>query len=137
MNSRHGPRAAAKGRGNAMEIVIAAVVVALGLAAGLVIAAGVLAKRAPGVASATAVTTPAKRVPAARPPTAERTEDGRAAERLHAREEALEQRQADVAERERRMSAREQEIDEVRDKAVRALERASGMSASQAKAMLL
>src|SRR6185436_10137209 len=121
MNSRRSPRAAAKGRGNAMEIVIAAVVVALGLAAGLVIAAGVLVKRAPD----------------ARKATAERTEDGRADERLHAREEALEQRQAEVAAREQRMAAREQEIDEVRDKAVRALERASGMSASQAKAMLL
>ena len=120
-----------------MEIVIAAVVVALGLAAGLVIAAGVLAKRAPGVATATAATAPVKRAPDARKATAERTEDGRADERLHAREEALEQRQADIAQREQRMAAREQEIDEVRDKAVRALERASGMSASQAKAMLL
>jgi ribonuclease Y len=120
-----------------MEIVIAAVVVALGLAAGLVIAAGVLAKRAPGVATATTAAAPAKRAPTARPAPAERTEDGRAEERLHAREEALEQRQADVTERERKMAAREQEIDGVREKAVRALERASGMSASQAKAMLL
>jgi len=120
-----------------MEIVIAAVVVALGLAAGLVIAAGVLAKRAPGVATATTATAPVKRAPDARKATAERTEDGRAAERLLAREEALEQRQAEIAERERRMASREQEIDGVREKAVRALERASGMSASQAKAMLL
>jgi ribonucrease Y len=120
-----------------MEIVIAAVVVALGLAAGLVIAAGVLAKRAPGVATATTATAPVKRARTDRKATAERTEDGRADERLLAREEALEQRQADIAERERRMSAREQEIDGVREKAVRALERASGMSASQAKAMLL
>ena len=120
-----------------MEIVIAAVVVALGLAAGLVIAAGVLAKRAPGVATATAATAPVKRAPDARKATAERTEAGRADERLHAREEALEHRQADVAQREQQMAAREGEIDEVRNKAVRALERASGMSASQAKAMLL
>jgi ribonuclease Y len=120
-----------------MEIVIAAVVVALGLAAGLVIAAGVLAKRAPGVATATTAPTPAKRAPDARKATAERIEDGRADERLLAREQALEQRQVEVTERERRMSAREQEIDQVREKVVRALERASGMSASQAKAMLL
>src|SRR5215213_2274774 len=121
-----------------MEIVIAAVVVALGLAAGLVIAAGVLAKRSPGVASATTATAPARRPADARPPTAaSRPEAARTDERLVAREESLAQRQAEIAERERRMAAREQEIDEVREKAVRALERASGMSASQAKAMLV
>src|SRR3954469_9897177 len=42
--------AAPKGRGNDMEIVIAAVVVALGLAAGLVLAASLLARRAPALA---------------------------------------------------------------------------------------
>jgi ribonucrease Y len=120
-----------------MEIVIAAVVVALGLAAGLVVAAGVLAKRAPGVATATTATAPAKRAPTDRKVTAQRTEDGRADERLHAREQALEHRAAEIAERESRMAAREREIDAVREKAVRALERASGMSASQAKAALL
>src|SRR5262245_9072101 len=102
MNSRRCPRAAAKGRGNAMEIVIAAIVVALGLAAGLVIAAGVLAKRAPGVATATAATAPATRPADDRKATAARPDTGRAEERLLAREEALEQRQTDVAERERK-----------------------------------
>jgi ribonuclease Y len=58
-------------------------------------------------------------------------------ERLLAREEALEKRQNEVAEREQRMAERERDIDGVRDKTVRALERASGLSASQAKALLL
>jgi ribonuclease Y len=116
-----------------METVIAAVVVALGLAAGLVIAARVLAARAPGLGTAGTS-------PPADPPHTERTarrpapaDDGR----LHAREEALEKRQAEIAERERRMAARESEIDDVRQKTVRALERASGLSASQAKALLM
>jgi ribonuclease Y len=120
-----------------MEIVIAAVVVALGLAAGLVIAAGVLAKRTPSVASATRAKATAPRPADDRKASADRAEASRLEERLLAREDVLERRQAEVAERERRMAAREQEIDEVRDKTVRALERASGMSASQAKALLL
>jgi ribonucrease Y len=116
-----------------METVIAAVVVALGLLAGLVIAARVLASRAPGTGTANSG-------PKADPPHTELSamppspvDDGR----LVAREDALEKRQDEIAERERRMAAREAEIDEVRDKAVRALERASGLSASQAKAILL
>jgi ribonucrease Y len=119
-----------------METVIAAVVVALGLAAGLVIAASVLAKRAPGLGVAGAR-------PKARPAAPEShtgpapAEVSRIEERLLAREEALEKRQTEVSERERRMAEREQEIDHVRDKTVRALERASGLSASQAKALLL
>jgi ribonucrease Y len=120
-----------------MEIVIAAVVVALGLAAGLVVAAGVLAKRSPGVATATAVKAPHAKPRDDRKATAAPADAGRLEERLLAREEALEQRQTEVSERERRMAAREQEIDGVRDKTVRALERASGLSASQAKALLL
>src|SRR5215208_4113436 len=113
-----------------MEIVIAAVVVALGLAAGLVIAAGIMAKRAP----ATSVKAPAAKPAEDRKAAAERAAAG---ERLVAREEAIEQRQSEVAERERHLAEREQEIAEVRGKAVRALERASGLSASQAKALLL
>jgi ribonuclease Y len=115
-----------------MEIVIAAVVVALGLAAGLVIAAGVLAKRAPGVATAT-TKAPAKppAAPAVTPQKSPNADDTRATERL------LEKRLAEVADRERRLRDRERQIDETRDKAVRALERASGLSASQAKALLL
>jgi ribonuclease Y len=117
-----------------METVIAAVVVALGLAAGLVIAARVLASRAPGLGTAT--TAPkadaphTEQRPARRPAAAD---DGR----LAARAEALEKRQEEVAERERRLAARESEITQVKEKTVRALERASGLSASQAKALLL
>jgi ribonucrease Y len=122
-----------------MEIVIAGVVVGLGLAAGLVIAAGVLAKRAPGIAAAAA--TPVKARPPA-PPTVERSvapppPDPATQERLTAREEGLDKRAADLATREQAMAQREGQIDEVREKAVRALERASGLSASQAKALLL
>jgi ribonuclease Y len=116
-----------------METVIAAVVVALGLAAGLVVAARVLASRAPEPGTADAG-------PKSDPPHTEQSpiptspaDDGR----LLARKEALEKRQDEIAERERRVTAREAEIDEVRGKAVRALERASGLSASQAKAILL
>src|SRR5215213_8413557 len=103
-----------------MEIVIAAVVVALGLAAGLVIAAGVLAKRSPGVASATTATAPARRPADARPPTAaSRPEAARTDERLLAREESLAQRQAEIAERERRMAAREEETKRDAERRVR------------------
>jgi hypothetical protein len=58
-----------------MEIVIAGVVVGLGLAAGLVIAAGVLAKRTPGAAIAAS---PAKVRPPA-PPAVVDDKAGRAA----------------------------------------------------------
>jgi ribonuclease Y len=123
-----------------MEIVIAAVVVALGLAAGLVVAAGILAKRAPGVATAAR---PAK-APAPAPTAkddaeaaARRAEAGRIEQRLLAREESLEARAAELAERERAVAARDAELGEIRDKTVRQLERASGLSASQAKALLL
>src|SRR4051812_39195659 len=115
-----------------MEIVIAAVVVALGLAAGLVVAAGVLAKRAPGVATATPAAPPRPSVaPAVIPQKPANSDDSRAAERL------LEKRLAEVNDRERRLGDRERAIEETREKAVRALERASGLSASQAKALLL
>jgi ribonucrease Y len=122
-----------------MEIVIAAVVVALGLAAGLVIAAGVLAKRSPGVATTAATRAPAGR-PVAPALTAQKSPepvDGRAAAQLVAREETLEKRMGELADRERRLGDRERQIEGTREKAVRALERASGLSASQAKALLL
>src|SRR4051794_25743348 len=115
-----------------MEIVIAAVVVALGLAAGLVIAAGGLAKRAPGAATAPPAAPPRPSVaPAVTPQKPVNSDDARAAERL------LEKRLAEVNDRERRLGDRERAIEETREKAVRALERASGLSASQAKALLL
>jgi ribonucrease Y len=117
-----------------MEIVIAGVVVALGL----VVAAALLAKRpaaataTPGRAKATAPVT------ATGSDTAERrAEASRFEKRLHGREEALDARAAELAERERKQTEKEAQLTEVRDKAVRQLERSSGLSASQAKAMLM
>jgi ribonucrease Y len=121
-----------------MEIVIAAVVVALGLAIGLVVAAGILAKRAPGLAAAAPGRVKAQQAaPAAAPDKRAAAEVARVDERLLARQEALETRAAEVAKREQVVAKREAEIDEVRDKTVRQLERSSGLSASQAKALLL
>jgi ribonuclease Y len=114
-----------------MEIVIAAVVVALGLAAGLVVAAGIVAKRAPGLAGR------APAPPPATAPKARAADVTRIEERLVAREESLAARQAELDKRERAIAKREGDIDEVRQRALRQLERASGMSASQAKALLL
>jgi ribonucrease Y len=121
-----------------MEIVIAAVVVALGLAAGLVIAAGILAKRSPGLAAAPSrAKAPPPTATAAGQASPSRADTSRLEERLLAREESLASRQAEVEKRERTLAAREAEIDSVRDQTVRNLERTSGMSASQAKALLL
>jgi ribonucrease Y len=123
-----------------MEIVIAAVVVALGLAAGLVAAAHLLAKRAPGLAGSMHARAPK---PAEAPvrdqneALARSAEIGRQEERLLGREDALEQREAEVERRAEKLAAREREIDGEREHLVRELERASGMSASQAKHHLL
>jgi ribonucrease Y len=123
-----------------MEIVIAAVVVALGLAAGLVAAAHLLAKRVPGLSGGTHATAPK---PAAAPvrdeneALARSAEMGRQEERLLGREDALEQREAEVERRAEALAVRQAEIDREREHLVRELERASGMSASQAKHHLL
>jgi ribonuclease Y len=124
-----------------MEIVIAAAV----LAAGLVIAALLLVKRAPGLATAS-------RAPAA--PSAgtsdlpsapdegdtsfaQQQEIGRLEERLVGREAALDVRVAELDERERMLAQRTAEAEESHERHVRALERVSGLSASQAKHLLL
>jgi ribonucrease Y len=124
-----------------MEIVIAAVVVALGLAAGLIVAALLVAKRmsaapAGGVGDTSAGT--------AEPPPRDEEEAlsrsaeiGRQEERLISREEALETRLAAVERQSEALAAREREIAFEREHLVRQLERASGMSASQAKQHLL
>jgi ribonuclease Y len=124
-----------------MEIVIAAVVVALGLAAGLVVAALLLAKRMPAGSE--------RKAPAAReaapvaPPRddgealARSAEMGRQEERLMTREEALDGRLAAVERQAEALAAREREIAFEREHLVRELERASSMSASQAKHHLL
>ena len=123
-----------------MEIVIAAVVVALGLAAGLVAAAHLLAKRVPGLAGSLHGSEPK---PAEAPVRDEhealaRSEEiGRQEERLVGREGAMEQREAEVQRQAEALVAREREIEREREHLVRELERASGMSASQAKHHLL
>ena len=124
-----------------MEIVIAAVVVALGLAAGLVVAAMLLAKRVPGLAgSAREPARGAGRGAAARRRRGARAQRGdrppggaadRAGRRRSSARLAAVERQAEA------LAAREREIAFEREHLVRELERASGMSASQAKQHLL
>ena len=117
-----------------MEIVIAGAVVALGL----VVAAGLLAKRpAAATAAAGRAKAPAPPVPDDRETVARRAETTRLEERLHGREEALDARGGELSERERRLAEKEAQLVEVREKTVRELERASGLSASQAKAILM
>jgi ribonuclease Y len=122
-----------------MEIVIAGVVVAVGLAAGLIVAATLLSKRShagrrPG---ATAPVTD----PAAPPGTGaaldERQAMGRLEERLDSREGDLNRRAAELEHYAERLRAKEDEVGVVREQHVRLLEQASGLSASQAKQLLL
>ena len=124
-----------------MEIVIAAAV----LAAGLVIAALLLVKRAPGLAVATrAPASPSAGTQEATMPAAEtghalaqRQEIGRLEERLSGKEAALEVRVSELDAREQSLEARLPEAEEVYERHVRELERLSGISASQAKHLLL
>jgi ribonuclease Y len=132
-----------------MEILIAAVV----LAVGLVAAASLLTRRAPGYASgparstsATGTATVAPRATEA-PGTIATTEDGKSAERradllrleerLRAREEAVESRLAELGQRERVLKDKTVELDRALEAQVRKLERVAGMSASQARQQLL
>jgi len=124
-----------------MEIVIAAVVVALGLAAGLVVAALLLAKRVPGFAGA------AQAAGAQKPPKTAARDDadalarsaeiGRQEERLVGREEVLGTRLSELERQSEALARREQAVSEQREQLVRELERVSGMAASQAKHHLL
>src|SRR5689334_1529207 len=126
-----------------MEIVIAAAV----LAAGLVVAALLLVKRAPGLATAAmparprsvrADTPETPGRPAARDDSGARHQEvGRLEERLRAREGALEARSAELDTRETVLEARLADAAEAHERHVRALERVSGYSASQAKQLLL
>jgi ribonucrease Y len=124
-----------------MEIVIAAVVVALGLAAGLVVAAMLLAKRMPGglhAGTRESSTRTAEAPPRDDDETLARSaEMGRQEERLIGREDAVAARLAAVERQAEALAAREREIAFEREHLVRELERASGMSASQAKHHLL
>jgi ribonuclease Y len=124
-----------------MEIVIAAVVVALGLAAGLIAAANLLSKRVPGLAaSGRSVARPAAQgapVADADDAVERRAAMGRHEERLDGREADLERRGAELERYAERLRTREAELADVREEAVRKLEQASGLSASQAKQLLL
>ncbi|HWK25761.1 MAG TPA: ribonuclease Y [Solirubrobacter sp.] len=122
-----------------MEIVIAAAV----LAAGLVVAALLLVKRAPGLAhagpaSATLPASPEINDSAETDDAlARRQEIGRLEERLLSREEAIDARAAELDARERALEDRLQEAAATHERYTRELERTSGLSASQAKQLLL
>src|SRR5215207_1549505 len=125
-----------------MEIVIAAVV----LAAGLVAGASLLSRRAPALAG---TRTGAKVRPAApAEPVASgastdadlkerRTEMVRLEERLLSKEAALDQQRATLTTREQALEEHTAEIQHLREHHVRELERVAGLSASQAKQILL
>jgi ribonucrease Y len=132
-----------------MEILIAAVV----LAVGLVAAASLLTRRAPGFAAGTAPPKQKSVVAPIAKPVAEpqgviaTTEDGKSAERradllrleerLRAREEAVESRLAELGDRERLLVVKATELEAAREHHVRELERVAGMPASQARNQLL
>jgi ribonucrease Y len=143
-----------------MDIVIAAVVVALGLVIGLIGAVTLLQRRMPGLVSTpppaptpaqptrpAAKTTPAPASPALAlpaPPVAEdselrarRAEIVRLEERLLAKEEALDTKLSELDGRGRGLDDREKELGAAKEKQVRELERVAGLSASQAKQILL
>jgi ribonucrease Y len=134
-----------------MEILIGAIVVAVGLAVGLVAAASLLARRVPGLAGTTPAKPPVPRAPghaASEAPTAGvTTEDGKSAERradllrleerLRAREEAVESRLVELGERERVLAAKAAELEQARDRHLLELERVAGMPASKARQQLL
>jgi ribonucrease Y len=131
-----------------MEILIAAVV----LAVGLVAAASLVARRSPRLIAGpaprqrTSVAAPAGRA-VAEPQTVTTTDEGKSAERaadllrleerLRAREEAVESRLSELGERERALNAQSAELDQQRVHHLRELERVGGMSASQARQQLL
>jgi ribonuclease Y len=123
-----------------MEIVIAAAV----LAAGLVIAALLLAKRAPGLAASMRASA-APSAGTSQPPApskegdalAQRQEMGRLEERLNGKEAALAARVSELDQREAALERRLSATEEAHERHVKALERVSGMSASQAKNLLL
>jgi ribonuclease Y len=132
-----------------MEILIAAVV----LAVGLVAAASLLTRSAPGLVAGVAPP-PKKSAPVAAPAAKPEspaliatTEDGKSAERradllrleerLRAREEAVESRMAELGNRERLLVVKATELEAARELKVRELERVAGMPASQARNQLL
>src|SRR3954454_5092945 len=119
-----------------MEIVIAVGV----LAAAVVAAALLVAKRVPGVAgTASAAARQAPRKPGGRGGGAETrsAEIGRKEERLNGREEALDGRWKELEVGKVKLAERERELVILQERHLRELERLSGLSASQAKQLLL
>ena len=126
-----------------METVIAAAV----LAAGLVIAALLLVKRAPGLAAAGSAPSSAR--PASAPAKRRRRRTRRTTRSPAGRRSAawrsgssrvrvaIDARSAELDEREARLDQRLEEAAAAHERHVRALERVSGLSASQAKHLLL
>src|SRR4051812_24457199 len=116
-------------RGRGMEILIAAVV----LSVGLIAAAGLLGRtRTAHAAASSAAPAPAARAEgeaASAPPAPSRADPRRAAD--------LASREAKLAERENMLEREREQLAARREELTRTLERASGMSAAQAKAVLL
>jgi ribonucrease Y len=129
-----------------MEILIAAVVVALGITAGLIAGAHLLARRVPGPATGPA---PSTQTVAPPPPARSRGEDldaelrsrreelARFEQRIQDRETALGTQNELVETRQRDLEARAAELDRAHERQLRELERVAGLSASQAKHLLL
>ena len=120
--------------GVAVVILVAAVVLAAGIVGGVLL----LAKRLVAVG----VPAPGTTGPATDPVALAAQEDQRAdlariEERLIAREEKLDVRLRESADRERQIAEREAAVEALRDERIRALESVSGLAASQAKTMLL
>jgi ribonuclease Y len=110
----------------------------------MIAAAMLLARRLPHMGAAAQQSNRPSRAPAAAGGEqiesdlkARRAEMVRLEEQLLTKEQALDSRLNGLAEREKRLTAREEEIGHVRDRHVRELERVAGMSASQAKQLLL
>jgi ribonuclease Y len=130
-----------------MDIVIAAVVLAVGLTLGLVGAATLLARRVPGFAagparkpavSALVATRPAaEAAPAAPAPPGAQADLARLEERLRSREEQIDQRLEELRRREQAIEADRERMAAAREEQIRGLERVAGMSASQARQTLL
>jgi ribonuclease Y len=122
-----------------MEFVIAAAVLALGL-----VSAAFLLRRRPATAGAKAPRSAPAAVPERPQPRgdedaalARRAEMGRLEERLLGREQALDARATELDAREEALQENLADVRQAHERYVRALERTSGLSASQAKHLLL
>ena len=117
-----------------MMILIAAVVVAIGLVA----AAALINRRSPAAVGVPAGLQPPGPAEAVAEQAVERSANTqRLEERLLHREESLDAKLDAIAAREAALEHRATEIDQLRDRHVRELERVAGLTASQAKAILL